>query len=1082
MLILPPGSSILTAPSPDTINQRGLALKPRNYLLLILTLIALVGCGGQINVATTTPTATSTPDFPATETYEAFIAEQTAVVETQADLAAQQTALAETESDVAATQAALIGEQEVLAATQTALAGAEADLQAGQTAFAENQAALTEEQEAVAATQAALTEEQEALAATQAALAESQADLAAQQTAVAESESSVAATQVALASEQADVQVTQTAVAGAQAEVNTEREALMAEATAIYATATELARPTATPTPTNTPTPPPTPTPVEVSWRTVELPDLGLRLDVPDSMSGPETVNARTVGFSDVSGPPPSTFIIIGRTVTEQLLTGVGEIPADARHDPVTVLNAALNAVIQLPADATLDGDITTYEGLNYPAAQMRVRSAGLEEVATFVLYYLGGEDWALVLFSGAEDTLSALIEPVAESVMLIEGTQSQPPPQPEQPGDALGLNFTLPEGWAAEPLMLDNLEAPALNIGPTGADDTERGIMIARGSAAQMAGIGFPEGETDPVAALQAIVTQILAEAPEDYSGGRYREVQIGDFLGAWTQIRGETRTLRYYLFPVGADDWLLIGARATADAFGPFSRTELRDFLASLELQPDEGVALGLDFVVPEGWTVEAYSAEGLFNAPAVRLLPPDGPADEAGRMLIIARGTGADFAGGAIPFPEDATDPAAALEPVADYFREQLGVTRGVRVESLQLGDFFGAFASLRNDDNAARLYLFLAGQDDWIFIYTEAHRDAFNAFNRAELRDFLASLQLAAGTTGGPVLPPPGPMEEALVLRVVDGDTIVVLLNGHEENVRYIGIDTPETHHPREGAAWLGYEATHFNNQFVHVGETVFLERDITDRDIYNRLLRYIWAPDENGNLVLVQGELLRAGLAHLLTYDERRYLPYFMAMEREAQEAHRGLWGEPPPPPPVDPIAQVDDQVWAANPDGDLMPMLYDAAALGNEPDPIAFWPNNVPATVRDVFYVYPDAIDPTTGQPVSEDKVGYWYWLEINDFRGWVPERWLLLEEPETVFPPPETRIIAYDEPYIVGNDPLPVLNTPGGDEVLGELPPDSRPQVKRLGIGPDGEWWLWVDTDGLDGWVPLSRLSKTNP
>ena len=46
--------------------------------------------------------------------------------------------------------------------------------------------------------------------------------------------------------------------------------------------------------------------------------------------------------------------------------------------------------------------------------------------------------------------------------------------------------------------------------------------------------------------------------------------------------------------------------------------------------------------------------------------------------------------------------------------------------------------------------------------------------------------------------------------------------------------------------------------------------------------------------------------------------------------------------------------------------------------------------------MEDVYYVYPEDIDPVTGEPVSADKVGYWYWLEINDFRGWVPEAWIL--------------------------------------------------------------------------------------
>ena len=54
------------------------------------------------------------------------------------------------------------------------------------------------------------------------------------------------------------------------------------------------------------------------------------------------------------------------------------------------------------------------------------------------------------------------------------------------------------------------------------------------------------------------------------------------------------------------------------------------------------------------------------------------------------------------------------------------------------------------------------------------------------------------------------PIPGEKQQALVLRVVDGDTIVVELDGERHSVRYIGIDTPETHHPTDGADHLGLD--------------------------------------------------------------------------------------------------------------------------------------------------------------------------------------------------------------------------------------------------------------------------------
>ena len=309
--------------------------------------------------------------------------------------------------------------------------------------------------------------------------------------------------------------------------------------------------------------------------------------------------------------------------------------------------------------------------------------------------------------------------------------------------------------------------------------------------------------------------------------------------------------------------------------------------------------------------------------------------------------------------------------------------------MRVEPFQLDVLPGAFLSVRSDEAAVRAYLFRLGEDDWLLLIASAARDAFFDFSRNELRTILGSLQPAAGEAVQSVTPI-GPLEEVVVTHVSDGDTIYVMLNGVEESVRIIGVDTQEAHHPDSGAEWLGYEATHFVEQYITAGSTVWLESDVRDRDDFNRLLRYVWTKDENGDWRMLEADLIRSGMAHVRTYDEDRYVPYFHALEREALAAGLGVWGTPPTPP-VDPIAVDQQTVWAINPDGDVVPMLFDAAALGNVPDPVAIWPNHVQAVVEDVYYVYPEDIDPVTGEPVSADKVGYWYWLEINDFRGWVP-------------------------------------------------------------------------------------------
>ncbi|MCC6387793.1 MAG: thermonuclease family protein [Dehalococcoidia bacterium] len=128
--------------------------------------------------------------------------------------------------------------------------------------------------------------------------------------------------------------------------------------------------------------------------------------------------------------------------------------------------------------------------------------------------------------------------------------------------------------------------------------------------------------------------------------------------------------------------------------------------------------------------------------------------------------------------------------------------------------------------------------------------------------------------------------------ATATRVVDGDTIVVTINGAEDRVRYIGVDTPETVAPGEPVQPFGPEASALNRALVQ-GKQVCLEKDITNRDRYGRLLRYAWLADGR----LVNEELLLAGLATVVTYPpdvkyvESRYLP----AQRAAREAGRGIW-------------------------------------------------------------------------------------------------------------------------------------------------------------------------------------------
>jgi micrococcal nuclease len=121
----------------------------------------------------------------------------------------------------------------------------------------------------------------------------------------------------------------------------------------------------------------------------------------------------------------------------------------------------------------------------------------------------------------------------------------------------------------------------------------------------------------------------------------------------------------------------------------------------------------------------------------------------------------------------------------------------------------------------------------------------------------------------------------------VVKVIDWDTIK-LENG--EAVRYIGIDTPETVHPSKPVQCFGKEASDKNKELVE-GKLVKLEKDITDRDKYDRLLRYVWVGD-----LFINDDLVRQGYAYAYTYPpDVKYAEQFAQAQKEARENNRGLW-------------------------------------------------------------------------------------------------------------------------------------------------------------------------------------------
>jgi endonuclease YncB( thermonuclease family) len=165
--------------------------------------------------------------------------------------------------------------------------------------------------------------------------------------------------------------------------------------------------------------------------------------------------------------------------------------------------------------------------------------------------------------------------------------------------------------------------------------------------------------------------------------------------------------------------------------------------------------------------------------------------------------------------------------------------------------------------------------------------------------------------AARGPDAPTIPPPsptagqlrpiGPLEEAVVARVVDGDTIVVRLGAGQERLRYIGIDAPEIGDllPEPWAV----EATEVNHRLV-AGQRVFLERDVSNTDRFARLLRYVWlraeTADGGESWTMVNLELVRLGYARAVSYPpDVRHQAELRAAEREARESGAGLWSSEP---------------------------------------------------------------------------------------------------------------------------------------------------------------------------------------
>jgi len=136
-----------------------------------------------------------------------------------------------------------------------------------------------------------------------------------------------------------------------------------------------------------------------------------------------------------------------------------------------------------------------------------------------------------------------------------------------------------------------------------------------------------------------------------------------------------------------------------------------------------------------------------------------------------------------------------------------------------------------------------------------------------------------------------------MLKATVIRHIDGDTVELEFKNpippinKTEKIRMIGVDTPETVHPKKQVEFFGKEASDFTKKAL-LGKDIFVALDWDTRDKYGRLLAYIYLQDGE----CFNAKLLKEGMAHCYTRFPFQFLDEFRQYEAAARAQKRGLWG------------------------------------------------------------------------------------------------------------------------------------------------------------------------------------------
>lgn len=134
--------------------------------------------------------------------------------------------------------------------------------------------------------------------------------------------------------------------------------------------------------------------------------------------------------------------------------------------------------------------------------------------------------------------------------------------------------------------------------------------------------------------------------------------------------------------------------------------------------------------------------------------------------------------------------------------------------------------------------------------------------------------------------------PGEVLPLQVTEVIDGDTLKGIVNGQEETIRLLLIDTPETVHPSKPEEPFGKEASEFVKNEIDKADEIYIEIDTTIRDKYDRFLAYVWVEEKMLNELLIAEGLARVAYVY---EPNTRYVDMLRRVEKEAKRRKVGIW-------------------------------------------------------------------------------------------------------------------------------------------------------------------------------------------